>query len=127
MGWLRPWFESMLYEEMGEMWLEMERLSHELDPNRTSVRCEQTPTEVVVQVDIPSLNPRHEMDVRVEDNVLFISGSTGRDEVRERRQFQFTLHVYLPIPVEPSGMITEMDPEAKRLTVRLPKGRMENK
>ncbi|EGK14923.1 hypothetical protein HMPREF9374_0010 [Desmospora sp. 8437] len=127
LGWLRPWFESMLYEEMGEMWLEMERLTHDLDQNRTSVRCEQTPTEVVVRVDIPSLNPRHEMDVRVEDNVLFISGSTGRDEERERMQCRFTLNVYLPAPVEPSGMVTEMDPEAKRLIVRLPKRMIGNK
>ncbi|GGA41579.1 hypothetical protein GCM10007416_13230 [Kroppenstedtia guangzhouensis] len=128
MGWLRPWFESMLYEEMGEMWMEMERLSHDLDQNRTSVRCEETPAEVVIRVDIPSLNPHHEMDVRVEgSNVLFISGSTGRDEGRERMQCRFTLNVYLPGPVNPSGMITEMDPKAKRLTVRLPKRMIGNK
>lgn len=102
--------------------MEMERLSLHLDPNRRVVHCKQTPEEVVVRMDIPDLNPCHEIDVRVEgNNVLYISGITGRDETDSRAHFRFTLNVYLPAPVNPSGMLTDMDPETKRLTVRLPK------
>lgn len=122
MGWLRPWFESMFYEEMGDLWMEMERISSHLDPSRRVVHCKQTPEEVVVRVEIPELNPRHEIDVRVEENnMLYISGITGRDEADNRTQFRFTLNVYLPAPVNPSEMMTDIDQETKRLTLRLPK------
>ncbi|PTX55036.1 pre-RNA processing PIH1/Nop17 protein [Melghirimyces profundicolus] len=123
MRWLKPWFESMYDEEMGELWNEWRNLSHDLEQNRMSTQCFQTATDVVVHVRIPQLNPRHEINVKVlENRILYISGSTGgKGNQRFQERFHFTLNVYLPVPVDAKRMNTGMDQEKKTLVIRMPK------
>ncbi|MDA8354548.1 MAG: Hsp20 family protein [Firmicutes bacterium] len=116
---IRPWFESMFFEEMGELWNEWQRLWSDLEQTRMDCRCVETDSEVVVRLTIPELNLGHELDVRVEEErILYLTGYTGD---KKQNQIQFTVNIYLPARVYADRVQAEVDAERNQLTIRMPK------
>ncbi|SDW94366.1 Molecular chaperone IbpA, HSP20 family [Marininema mesophilum] len=115
---LRPWLAKGPEDWVGEIFLQMQRLSQELEQNRIHGDFYQKDGMLIVMIEIPGLRERHEIDVRVEGQILIVRGTTGSTDSVEESAFVYEM--LLPGKVEVSRMETHADPTDRMLTIRLP-------
>ncbi|SFS72580.1 Hsp20/alpha crystallin family protein [Marininema halotolerans] len=119
---LRPWLTKGPENWLGEIFNQMEQLSLQLEHNRIRGDLYQKNGKVVVMMEIPGLQDRHEIDVRVEDQILIVRGTTGSGSstTTSVEESSFIYEMLLPTKVEVSKMETVINPTERLLTIRLP-------
>ncbi|MFC4075704.1 Hsp20/alpha crystallin family protein [Salinithrix halophila] len=120
---LRPWFSTLDGGGLGELMKRMEAWSQEFEGNRIRGDFYQKDGEVVVMLEIPGLKSRHEIDVRVEGQILTVRGTTEAEPEGEipGELSAFVYEMLLPGQVDVSRMVTRLHPADRVLTVRLPR------
>lgn len=125
MGNLSPWFDHLFRKGLEEFFTEMSELERVFQGGCIRSDYYETDKEVVVMVEIPGLSPRHRLDVRVEENILYIRGIVTHEGTEGERKKQvnthFIMNVLLPARVDPTRMKTDLNQADRLLTVRLPK------
>lgn len=127
MGWLKPWFEQAMQESWSELLQELEEMQAEfpVPPLQKTMRDEGN--VLIVEVTVPGWSRRHTVDVRVEGNVLLISGVfMEKTASGARRETTFSMTQWLPVPVDESQLQTDIKPGGK-LIVTIPKRKKEQR
>ena len=70
-----------------------------------SIDLQETDSEIVLQADLPGVS-REDLDITVDENVVYLKGETKRDETREEKGYHLTERRYgsfqrtIPLPTE---------------------------
>ncbi|PTM58146.1 Hsp20/alpha crystallin family protein [Desmospora activa] len=121
MGWLKPWFEQAMQEGWNELIQELEELRAEFPIPSLQKTMRDEGEFLVVEVVVPGWSRRHTVDVRVEGNVLLISGVfMEKTPAVAHQETTFSMTQWLPMPVDESRLQTDIKPGG-RLIVTIPK------
>ncbi|MDR6226533.1 Hsp20/alpha crystallin family protein [Desmospora profundinema] len=121
MEWMKPWFNQTLQDGWTEMVKELEELQAEFNIPSLEKTMRDEGDVLVVEVVVPGWSRRHTVDVRVEENILFISGVfMDHTPSGVREETHFTMNQWLPVPVDETRLKTDIKPDG-RLIVTIPK------
>lgn len=116
-------FQLMLDRFLGRDWYPSERF--EWKPRVDMFRRKG---DLIVRVELPGIDPRKELDIEIEDDILHISGERTKEEkvtdednyLEERFYGRFERHLMLPQGVEPDKLKATYEDGILTITVPLP-------